>query len=45
MGSIYCICEINNIKVDYAQDIGVVMPMYNLEEYYNIYSKTSGNLW
>ena len=40
-----CICEINNIKVDYAQDIGVVMPMYNLKEYYDIYSKTSGSLW
>ena len=40
-----CIGEINNIKVDDAQEIGVVMPMYNLEEYNDIYSKTSGSLW
>ena len=40
-----CIGEINNIKVDDAQEIGVVMLMYNLEEYNDIYSKTSGSLW
>ena len=37
--------EINNTQIDNAKDIGVVMPMYNLLEYSNNYSKTSGNLW
>ena len=40
-----CIGEINNTKVDDAQEIGVLMPMYNLEEYNDIYSKASGSLW
>ena len=29
----------------YAQDIDIVMPMYNLIEYIENYSKTSGSLW
>ena len=37
--------EINNTQIDNAKDIGVVMPMYNLLEYSNNYSKASGNLW
>ena len=37
--------EINNTQIDNAKDIGVVMPMYNLLEYTNNYSKSSGNLW
>ena len=37
--------EINNTQVDNAKDIDIVMPMYNLIEYSNNYSKTSGNLW
>ena len=28
-----------------AQDIHIVMLMYNLTEYSNNYSKTSGSLW
>ena len=28
----YCISEINNIQVDNAKDIDIVMPMYNLIE-------------
>ena len=40
-----CISEINNTQVDNAKDIGVVMPMYNLIEYNDNYSKTSGSLW
>ena len=40
-----CISEINNIKVDNAKDIDLVMPMYNLIEYSNNYVKTSGSLW
>ena len=37
-----CISEINNTQVDNAKDIDVVMPMYNLVEYSDNYSKTSG---
>ena len=40
-----CISEINNTQIDKAKDIDVVMPMYNLIEYSNSYSKTSGSLW
>ena len=35
----------NNIQIDDAQKIDVVMPMCNLIEYSNAYSKTSGSLW
>ena len=40
-----CITEINNIKVDDAQKTDIVMPMYNLIEYSDADSKTSGTLW
>ena len=36
--------RINNAQVDDAYDIDVVMPMYNLTEYSNNYSKISGVL-
>ena len=36
--------RINNTDVDTAQYIDVVMPMYNLIEYSDNYSKTSGSL-
>ena len=39
-----CISEINNTQVDNAKDIDIVMPMYNLIEYSDNYSKTSGSL-
>ena len=39
-----CISEINT-KIDNAKDIGIVMPMYNLIEYSDNYSETSGSLW
>ena len=38
------ICRINNTDVDNAQDIDIVMPMYNFIEYSNNYSKASGSL-
>ena len=38
-------CKINNTQVDNAKDIDIVMPMYNLIEYSDNYSKTSGSLW
>ena len=40
-----CISEVNNTQIDNAKDIDVVIPMYNLIEYSNNYSKTSGSLW
>ena len=40
-----CISKINDAEIDNAQDIDIVMPMYNLIEYSNNYSKTSGSLW
>ena len=39
-----CISEINNTEVDNAKDIDVVMPMYNLIKFSDIYLKTSGSL-
>ena len=40
-----CISRINNTDIDNAHDIDIVMPMYNLIEYSDNYSKTSGCLW
>ena len=39
------ISEINNTQIDNAKYIDIVMPMYNLIEYSDNYSKTSGSLW
>ena len=40
-----CISRINNTEIDNGKDIDIVMPMYNLIEYSDNYSKTSGSLW
>ena len=40
-----CISRINNTDTDNAQYIDIVMKMYNLIEYSDNYSKTSGRLW
>ena len=40
-----CISRINNTDIDNAQDIDLVMLMYNLIEYSDNYSETSGSLW
>ena len=40
-----CISRINNTQIDDAQYTDVVMPMYNLIEYSDNYSRTSGILW
>ena len=40
-----CISRINNTDINNAHDIVIVMPMYNLLEYSDNYSKTSGSLW
>ena len=42
---INCISKINGIKIDNAEDLDVVMPMYNLFEYSRNYKKTTGSLW
>ena len=40
-----CRTEINDTFVDYADFINIAMPMYNLIEYSDNYSDTSGSLW
>ena len=40
-----CISEINNMQIDNAKDIDIVMPTYNLIEYSDNYAKTTGSLW
>ena len=42
---INCISKINGIKIDNAEDLDVVMPMYNILEYSKNYKKTTGSLW
>ena len=40
-----CISKINGVKVNNAEDLDVVMPMYNLLEYSKNCKKTTGSLW
>ena len=40
-----CRTEINDTFVDHADFINIAMPMYNLIEYSDNYSDTSGTLW
>ena len=40
-----CINEINNAQIGNVKVIDMVMPMFNLIEYSDNYSKTSGSLW
>ena len=40
-----CRTEINETFIDEAEHINIVMPMYNLIEYSDNYSDTSGSLW
>ena len=42
---INCISKINGAQIDNAEDLDVVMPMYNLLEYSKNYKKTTGSLW
>ena len=39
-----CISKINNKKIDNAKDLDIVMPVYDLTEPSDTYSKTSGKL-
>ena len=40
-----CISKSNGELVENAEDLGIVMPMYNLLEYSKNYEKTSGSLF
>ena len=40
---IKCISKINGVQIDNAEDLDVVMPMYNLLEYSKTYRKTTGS--
>ena len=42
---ISCISKINGALIEKAEDLDIVMPMYNLLGYSKNYSKTSGSLW
>ena len=42
---INCITKINGRKIDNAEDLDKVMPMYNLLEYSRNYKKPTGSLW
>ena len=42
---INCISKISNTDIDNAKYIDIVIPKYNLIEYSDNYSKTSGSLW
>ena len=37
--------QLDNTQIDNAKYIDIVMPMYNLIEYSDNYSKTSGTFW
>ena len=39
------ISRINDTEINHAQDIDIVMPIHNLIEYSDNYSKTSRSLW
>ena len=41
-----CISKINNARIDDAEYIDIIMPMYNLVEYneYNEYNEAYGNI-
>ena len=40
-----CISKINNVLIDNAEDLDIVMPMYNLLEYSKNYREKTGSLW
>ena len=42
---INCISKFNGVKIDNAEDLDGVMPMYNLLEYSKNYRKTTISLW
>ena len=40
-----CISKINNVLIDNAEDLDIVMPMCNVLEYSKNYRKTLGSFW
>ena len=40
-----CVTKISSVFIDNAEDLDVVMLLYNLLEYNDNYSITSGSLW
>ena len=40
---VHCISKINGVKIDNAEDLDVVMPMYNLLEHRKNYKETTGS--
>ena len=40
-----CITKVHGTTIDDAEDLHLVMPMYNLTEYSSNYSATTGSLW
>ena len=42
---INCISKINSVKIDNAEDLDIVMPMYNLLKYSQNYRKATASLW
>ena len=42
---ISCVSKINGALIESAEDLDIVMPIYNLFDYSKNYSKTSGSLW
>ena len=42
---INCISKTNGVQIDNAEDLDVVMLMYNLLEYSKNYRKTTGSMW
>ena len=42
---ISCISKINGVLVENAEDLDIIIQMYNLLEYSKNYSKTSASLW
>ena len=40
-----CTLKINGVLIDSAENLDVLIPMYNLLEYSKNYSKTTGSLW
>ena len=42
---INCLSKINGVKIDNAEDLDVLIPIYNLLEYGKNYRKTTGSLW
>ena len=40
-----CVTHINDVHVETAENLDIIMPMYNLLEYSNNYADSSGSLW